>query len=794
MNRYNKLLTVRHWGVFFLLLLSTGWLTAQGVVIFGRVATATGAGIKEVEIAVSGEMPNLPPFTFFLFTDNNGNYAVNVPAGSTNVTVQPSKDNSPLNGISTYDEVLISRHIQGIEPLTSPYSIIAADVDGSTIIDTMDIVEIRKVILNIYSTFSNNSSWRFVRTNYIFPDPLHPFQPPFPEIATFSSLSADVQINFIGIKIGDINYTAITGGNAGVDTSYYLGAIGSVQTDQNNNCMIDMGEPALSNWLVTAQGSAGTFYATSNANGQYFLYFPDGSDGNYDLFLSPPNALWSVCTDTIFNVVITNNGTLATVNFTAQAVADCPALEVDLSAPFLRRCFNSSYTVFYCNKGTVTAEDATVEVTFDPFLEVQSSSIPWSSASGQNYTFPIGDVVAGDCASFQVLVKVSCDATLGQTHCSTAHIFPDTICAGIDSLWSGASLLVTGECQGEDVVFTVTNNGADMTEPVGYVVIEDIMIQMTGGSIQLNHGQSETITVPANGSSWRLEVDQASHHPGNQLVSASIEGCGTNGQGSVTLGIIPQFPTNNVGLFEEEDCQVNIGAFDPNDKQGFPRGVSAAHYIPQGTDIEYMIRFQNTGTDTAFNIIVLDTLPNSLDVSTLRVGGSSHPYEYHVLGSGVLQLVFANIMLPDSNVNEANSHGYLRFTIKPKADKPDGTMIENQAAIFFDFNTPVITNKTWHTLGSEFLSVSNVIFKPGLDLTVFPNPTNTTANFTLKTTDSTSGTLRLFDAHGCLVRTIEFNHNVFALPMRDLPAGAYYFQLNATNGAPLAAGKIIRAY
>ena len=253
--------------------------------------------------------------------------------------------------------------------------------------------------------------------------------------------------------------------------------------------------------LVTTQGSAGTYYATTNPTGQYHLYFPSGLSGTNKVFLRPPNGLWSACVDTFFNVPISDDS-VAVANFNAQAVADCPALEVDLSAPFLRCCFVSNYTVFYGNQGTATAENATVEVTFDPFLEVQSSTLPWTTVNGQTYTFPVGNVAAGACASFQVAVKVSCDAVLGQTHCSTAHIFPDTLCVPTDSLWSGANLVLSCECQGNEIVFTIT--GADMTEPVGYVVIEDIMIQMSGGSIQLDHDESETITLPANGSAWRL--------------------------------------------------------------------------------------------------------------------------------------------------------------------------------------------------------------------------------------------------------------------------------------------------
>ena len=118
----------------------------------------------------------------------------------------------------------------------------------------------------------------------------------------------------------------------------------------------------LNDWLVTAQGSSGTFYATTNQVGTYALILPSGFGGACNVFITPPNALWNACTDTVFNVNLNNTAT-ATVDFNLQAVTNCPALEVDLSALFLRRCFTSNYDVSYCNKGTATAENAYVEVT-----------------------------------------------------------------------------------------------------------------------------------------------------------------------------------------------------------------------------------------------------------------------------------------------------------------------------------------------------------------------------------------------------------------------------------------------
>jgi hypothetical protein len=200
-------------------------------------------------------------------------------------------------------------------------------------------------------------------------------------------------------------------------------------------------------------------------------------------------------------------------------------MQVDIAAPVLRRCFNSNYHVHYCNQGTVTAEDAYVEVTLDPFLSAVSSSIPWTTVNGQTYTFPIGDVAVGQCGNFSLTVLVSCDAVLGQTHCTEAHIFPDEICVPVNPLWDGSILDVTGTCDGDSVRFTINNIGDDMDTPVPFIVIEDDMVNFSGSPIQLNAGGSYVVAVPANGSTWRVQLDNAPTSPFNGSPSASVEGC-----------------------------------------------------------------------------------------------------------------------------------------------------------------------------------------------------------------------------------------------------------------------------
>ncbi|MBI1225408.1 MAG: T9SS type A sorting domain-containing protein [Bacteroidetes bacterium] len=127
------------------------------------------------------------------------------------ITPYKNSDNH-LNGVSTYDLVLISKHVLGTTYLDSPYKIIAADINRSNTVSTYDIVEIRKVILQINTSYPNNTSWRFVPKDYVFPNPANPFSPLFPECAKldFSGANDKDQIaSFVAIKIGDVNGNAM---------------------------------------------------------------------------------------------------------------------------------------------------------------------------------------------------------------------------------------------------------------------------------------------------------------------------------------------------------------------------------------------------------------------------------------------------------------------------------------------------------------------------------------------------------------------------------------------------------
>jgi uncharacterized repeat protein (TIGR01451 family) len=142
------------------------------------------------------------------------------------------------------------------------------------------------------------------------------------------------------------------------------------------------------------------------------------------------------------------------------------------------------------------------------------------------------------------------------------------------------------------------------------------------------------------------------------------------------------------------------GSYDPNDKLVTPAGMGALGLLEQTTDqLDYTVRFQNTGTDTAFFVVIRDTIDtNVLDPLSFQANGESHPYSLRIEDDRVLVFRFDNINLPDSNTNLAASQGFVAFSMKLQPNLPAGSQIRNSAAIFFDFNAPIITNTTLNTL------------------------------------------------------------------------------------------------
>ena len=567
---------------------------------------------------------------------------------------------------------------------------------------------------------------------------------------------------------------------------------GKVFSDDNPDCIFSTGEPSLGRFLVRVESNGKTYYTAANPNGQY--YYPIGpEDEILTLSVEPPNGLWAFC-DLWDEIAVTDPSLDQTLDLPMTPVEDCRELKVDLSAPFLQRCLASFYTINYCNQGNLPVQAAEVAVEFDPFLEVQGSTIPWSAVSGNTYTFPVGDLGVGECGSFQVSVQLDCDAELGQTHCTRATILPVEYCNPAPA-WSGAQLAVTGSCTGEEVQFQIQNIGIEaMGAPSGYLVIEDDMIKMSGPVPPLNPGEAVDLSLPASGSTWRVEVAQVPDFPAESDPGVSIEACDSDGGGDFSLGYVSMFPQDEGAPSISIDCQENVSAVNPNDKTAFPVGYRETHLIEADTRLEYRMRFQNTGTDTAFSVVVRDTLSALLDPATFHFQGSSHVCDAQIFDNRVLVFTFPGIMLPDSNVNEAASHGYVQFSIDQVQGNPMGAVVENRAAIFFDYHVPEVTNEVFHTIGEDFVQEGNAVVSVPFrvaELKAGPNPANEHLRIWMEGEDPFEGTLRIYDTTGRRLGDFPWHGKEIVLSEDQMPDNGLIWLVLMKEDLIWAAGKVI---
>jgi len=199
----------------------------SGVNVSGEIYTEELEQISGVEVDLGGsELSDM--------TDTGGQYAFgDMPMGG-DYAVVPRKDGDDLNGVSTLDIIMIQRHILGIEKLDSPYKYIAADIDRNDRITATDLIELRKLVLGIYNAYPDNDSWRFVDAEVNFNDPENPWAFEIPEKYEILNLNEDMIIDFVGVKIGDVNHTVNPSANFNDDQEH------------NNSAPLNLNTPLVS--------------------------------------------------------------------------------------------------------------------------------------------------------------------------------------------------------------------------------------------------------------------------------------------------------------------------------------------------------------------------------------------------------------------------------------------------------------------------------------------------------------------------------------------------------------------
>jgi uncharacterized repeat protein (TIGR01451 family) len=256
----------------------------------------------------------------------------------------------------------------------------------------------------------------------------------------------------------------------------------------------------------------------------------------------------------------------------------------------------------------------------------------------------------------------------------------------------------------------------------------------------------------------------------------SLTPLGTSYQHSAEIQpiTIDATPTDNVYSYPGQV----VAAYDPNAKSVFPDGL-----LTPGIDsmLTYTIQFQNTGNDTAFTVALRDSLDPGIDPFSIEILGASHNYIWEMDAPGYMEFRFENIMLPDSHINEAASHGWIMYRAKIKANLPLGTQIDNTASIYFDFNTPIVTNTTHNVFGAVAVDEGS---QATAGFSFYPNPANDRVQVLLDENWNEDTQVNVMDLNGRALRQnnlLPSQSRTTILEVGDLPAGLYLIECTSGN-------------
>lgn len=225
-----------------------------------------------------------------------------------------------------------------------------------------------------------------------------------------------------------------------------------------------------------------------------------------------------------------------------------------------------------------------------------------------------------------------------------------------------------------------------------------------------------------------------------------------------------------------------VGAIDPNDMLTFTQGLGVARLISNTETIRYKIRFQNVGNHLASKVAINNPLPDGLDISTLVIEGTSHVVKTTTKANNLLQFIFNDINLPDSNSNEPGSHGWVQYSIKPKKNTTKGTELTNSASITFDYEDPIFTNSITHTIWGEAES------KWAVNVGLSPNPSQNQTLVSLVSTDPLASpmvmeSISIVSVSGKSMETFPAGgNNQFTIPTSQLLAGIYIVEVKTFGG------------
>lgn len=488
---------------------------------------------------------------------------------------------------------------------------------------------------------------------------------------------------------------------------------GQLSADLDHNCKKDSVAKGPDGVLLTV--TPGPFYTYTEKNGTYQVIIPD--TGTYTITASLPEKYRygnGLCDTTLspvnfskFETFVYNKDFLFDTDTTVN-------LEVKLASSRKRRCFVNENILTYKNIGFTKADSIEIKFFYpSELISIKNASQNYSGGNG-TITFKAGSLKPGESGKIVINDSVLCNSgVMNRSVCMQALITPFQMVK--NTSWDSSWIVTRINCKTDStVVIKVFNTGDEMKDTAELDVFLD---DDPAGIIKYKLGEADSLRLELDRKHKTVIVtgDISKNHPYQQRLVVFKETC-TNDTMLGGVNQVTKFSLQKYPSFETQLCLPIRDSYDPNDITVTPGGRKEEHWIDKDITLNYHIRFQNTGNDTAYNIHILDTLPFQVNKASIDVLGSSHNFTYALIpasDTAVLRFDFKNIMLVDSATNEPGSNGWINFNINLNKGLKHRTRIQNFVDIYFDFNDPVRTNTAFVTIYDTVLSGgSNNALKP----------------------------------------------------------------------------------
>jgi hypothetical protein len=519
------------------------------------------------------------------------------------------------------------------------------------------------------------------------------------------------------------------------------------------------------------------YFTLPDESGRYSLRLPKAT---YQADVLQPGRLWELCDDQRTLLVDADK----IHDLPMQPKADCADLSVDVTAPFLVRCRENEYTLTYKNFGPGHANEAFIQVDVDTLLSITESEVPFIPEGKGRYRVELGSIPADVTGIIRFKALLDCNlAVPGQTHCVEARIFPDSLCTPEPLCWDGSQIKIEANCEGDTAVFRIYNIGRNpISNPRPLLVLEDDIMRRPPIPVQLPSGGMQEITYQAAGKTIRVQVPQGDCFPFPSFPASILEGCG----GVLSTGFVTTLFQDDAVITKSIWCLESLEQEPDAFLYADPKGYDVQRFISDSTELEYTFFF-NTSLPGSGELYLIDSLSQYLDISTLRVGTSTFPYDITLFNNGVLRVAFD---ISDST----RTNGYFKFKVFPLKRIAPGTKIFNKGSLF-RFGAPTTaTNETFHTIGSNFINVIitsiEETWRGSVEVKAFPNPFSGQFRLLINNVTGQKAFIQIMDLQGRVMRYQQLTGDD-VITTDAWPSGIYLFNIISGDGI-VATGKLIR--